>query len=178
MPLSSGEGQKEGILLLVLKRHFVFKSREKNVKHLELRALSAQSFKHNFHQLHRTCCAPVAVRWGHLWTQTMNSLTSTLRSWWGCTPSLLGVTGKGWCLAPGSLLCVCRPAIKGLNSESHGRVCLRTGFWHFQTRGWPLPKFGFSSCCQNGWDWDFWCNCSVCVWLTQGRGFLKDTCPH
>lgn len=127
MSLSSGEGQKEGILLLVLKRHFVFKSREKNVKHLELRALSAQSFKHNFHWLHRTCCTPV-TGWGHLRTQMMNSLTSTLRSWWGCTPSLLGVTGKRWCLAPSSLLCICRPAIKGLNSESHGRVCLRTGF--------------------------------------------------
>ena len=66
MPLSSGEGQKEGILLLVLKRHFVFKSREKNVKHLELRALSAETFRHNFHWLHRTCCALVAVSWGHL----------------------------------------------------------------------------------------------------------------
>lgn len=61
------EGQMEGILLLVLKRHFVFKSREKNVKHLEIRALSAQSFKHNFfHWLHRTCCAPVTVSRGHL----------------------------------------------------------------------------------------------------------------
>lgn len=63
--LSSGEGQEEGILLLVLKRHFVFRSREKNVKHLDLRVFSAQSFKHNFHHLHRTYVL-LAVSWDHL----------------------------------------------------------------------------------------------------------------
>lgn len=49
---SPGEGRKEGILLWVLKRHFVFKSREKNVKHLKWRALSAQSSECSSDELH------------------------------------------------------------------------------------------------------------------------------
>lgn len=102
----------------------------------------------------------------------MGSLISAQR---GCTPPLLGVTGKAWCLAPGSLLLICRPAIEGLNSEKHGRACLVTGFWHFQSTGWPLPKFGFLSRRSS---WDFWCDRSVCVWLTRGQGFLRDMRPH
>lgn len=61
-----GEEQKERVLLLVLKRHFVFKSREKNVKHLESRALSDQSFEHKFHWFHGTCCSVIAISWGDL----------------------------------------------------------------------------------------------------------------
>lgn len=56
---SPGEGRKEGILLWVLKRHFVFKSREKNVKHLKWRALSAQSSEcssDELHSIHSACC--------------------------------------------------------------------------------------------------------------------------
>lgn len=99
MPLSSGEGQEEGILLLVLKRHFVFRSREKNVKHLELRALSAQSFKHNFHRLHRTCCPLVALSRGHLRAQAMGTLISAQSCCWECTPCLPLFWGSpAWCL--------------------------------------------------------------------------------
>lgn len=58
---------------MVLKRHFVFKSREKNVKHLESRALSALSFERNFHWFHRTCCSLIAVSWGDLCAQVMGS---------------------------------------------------------------------------------------------------------
>ena len=98
-----------------------------------------------------------------------------LRSWWGCTPPLMGVTRKVCCLAPGSLRPICRPAIEGLNSENHGRVCLITGFWHFQGVGWPLLTFGFFS--HRG-GWDFWCDRPVCVWLTRGQGFLRDARPR
>lgn len=63
---------------------------------------------------------------------------------------------------------ICRPAIEELNSENLAWVCLITGFWHFQSMGWPLLKFGFLSC-RSGWD--FWCDWSVCMWLTEGRGF-------
>lgn len=48
MPLSPGERKKEGILILVLKRHSVFKSQGKNAKHLEWRTFSAQSFEYNW----------------------------------------------------------------------------------------------------------------------------------
>lgn len=77
-----GEEQKEGVLLLVLKRHFVFKSREINVKHLESRIFSVQSFEYNFHWFHRTCCLLVVVSWSDLWTQRMGNWISAQRSWW------------------------------------------------------------------------------------------------
>lgn len=162
-----GEEQKERVLLLVLKRHFVFKSREKNVKHLESRILSVQSFEHNFHWFHRACCSVVAVSWGDLWTQVMGSWRSAQSSWW--SPS----GGQQKDLSPGSDFHICSTALEGLNIEKLARVCLVTGFWHFQSMGWPLLKFGFLSC-RSGWV--FWCDWSVCMWLTEGRGFCGRRC--
>lgn len=85
---------------------------------------------------------------------------------------LRGISGKICCLAPGLLLHICRPAIDELNNENHGWFSLITGFCHFQSMGWPLLKFGFLSCRSS---WDFWCDQSVCVWLTQGQEFLRNT---
>lgn len=161
----TGEEQKERVLLLVLKRHFVFKSREKNVKHLESRILSVQSFEHNFHWFHRTCCSLVAVSLCDLWTQVMGSWISAQRSWWSSSG------GQQKDLSPGSDFRICRPAFEGLSIENLAWVCLITNwFLALSKRGLAPLKFDFLSC-ESGWD--FWCDWSVCMWLTEGRGFCR-----
>lgn len=73
MPLSPGERQKEGILLLVLKRHSVFKSQGKNAKHVEWRTLSAQSFEYNWDQLCSTYHAHMDCGDAQPWAAAHNS---------------------------------------------------------------------------------------------------------
>lgn len=91
----------------------------------------------------------------------------------GLLPSSAGVTGKSWWLTPGCLLHICRPPIEGLNIENHGPALSHR--WFLALSGWLLPKFGFLSRQSGG---DFWCDQSVCVWLTRGQGFLRDAGPH